>query len=38
MRRTRPSSAGIAREWQDTTAARVIRAAAGEPETVEYTA
>lgn len=38
MRRTRPSSAGVAGERQDMNAARVTRVAAGEPETVEYTA
>lgn len=38
MRRSRPGSAGVAGERQDRNAACVTRAAAGEPETVEYTA
>jgi hypothetical protein len=38
MTRPRTSSAGVACERQHTTAARVTRAAAGEPETVEYNA
>jgi hypothetical protein len=38
MTRSRTSSAGVACERQDRNVARVIRGAAGEPETVEYNA